>query len=734
MGSFIGIDLGTTNSVAAFKHATVEIVTAPDNSPPDRKLTRSVVTREQSQWIVGQAAYNAASSQVIKSIKRLMGRSFSDSVVQTQLQQLTYKVTQSSQGTSDSLSVWIGNQEYEPEDISTAILQQVIANAQKFQANRPNAESSQIEHAVITIPAYFNDKQRHATRTAASRAGLKSVELLAEPTAAAISYGFDPSNSDDVKTILVYDFGGGTFDASVITVAGNQFIELGKAGDLWLGGDDIDEVVIKLIYDRVSQQEEIDDIHVLVQNMAQYQRVRFVADLRAAAEKAKIDLNTQEITKVVISSPLIDEMGMAIFIDVEIKRAELEGQLIPIIDHSIEICRQAIACAEYRPKEIDAVLLVGGSSQIPLVLQRVQAAFDEVKVVVHPEPMYAVAAGAAIVAAGLTEKVTTVSRDYFIELENNPRFKLISQGDILPVATNYTFKTVADGQKLVHFRFFNHDESHGVDESIGQMWLGLNEYCPKGTEVTVLLTLDEQSADLRMTATLKQNSSVRVSGSFSRGKADEKIYEQVMQVVSELNQGGFTAKGIERITGDLLGVVHKANQIIEPSTGKERVDVLEQTETQLRQIQVNISDDHNLAKIHHRTFELLLEKCDFLIEAAQKTRIKSLIQDLTTAIDKNNLSALQAHNEKAQQEYELLPQTAQMVDCVIMAMQQAYSANDQSAASLMNTKLSQMLAAMKTDNDYEADRVWRELQPLVAHWIKQDLPTTSVATGLVSHA
>ena len=247
MGNIVGIDLGTSNSVAAFKLADVEIVTAADNTAPDRKLTRSIVTIQDGGLVVGEAAYrqlNAAPENTISSIKRLMGRGFNDTVVQNQLEHFSYKVTASSQGTDNSLAVWLDSKEYAPEDISAAILRQVLNNAEAFQAQ--TGQNSRITGAVITIPAYYNDKQRHATLTAAQQAKLTTIELLPEPTAAAISYGFKP-DSEDVNTILVYDFGGGTFDASLITTAGNQFIELGKAGDLWLGGDDVDSRLVNLI-------------------------------------------------------------------------------------------------------------------------------------------------------------------------------------------------------------------------------------------------------------------------------------------------------------------------------------------------------------------------------------------------------------------------------------------------------------------------------------------------------
>lgn len=194
MGKAIGIDLGTTNSVAAFKAAGVEIVTANDNTPPDRKLTRSVVAYEQGKLVVGDKAYNQLRhdpENAIVSIKRLMGRGFGDPAVQKQKSEFGYKISQPTQGTDNSIAVWLGGNEYQPEDISASILQKVVQNAQAYRQGIGNAGET-IDQAVITIPAYFNDKQRSSTRTAAAKAGLTTLELLPEPTAAAISYGYSP--------------------------------------------------------------------------------------------------------------------------------------------------------------------------------------------------------------------------------------------------------------------------------------------------------------------------------------------------------------------------------------------------------------------------------------------------------------------------------------------------------------------------------------------------------------
>ncbi|WP_268964636.1 Hsp70 family protein [Nostoc sp. CMAA1605] len=365
MGKAIGIDLGTTNSVGAFKLAEVEVVAANDNTPPDRKLTRSLVASDQDKLLVGDAAYNqlrADPENVIISIKRLMGRGFNDSAVKEQQSKVGYKITAPSQGTDNSIAVWLGGKEYSPEDISAEILKKVARNAQAYRQGIGKEEV--VDQAVITVPAYFNDQQRYATRTAALKAGLTPLELLPEPTAAAISYGFAP-DSEDVKTILVYDFGGGTFDASLITAAGTSFIEQGKAGDLWLGGDDIDTRLVNFVKTRVAEEEKIADIDGLIAKMPYYQRLRFNADLKIAVERAKVELSSAAKVTISPATQLLDELGIAIPIEVDITREQFEGMISPLVDRSVEICRLALQDAEYHLEMVDIVLLVGGSSQIP---------------------------------------------------------------------------------------------------------------------------------------------------------------------------------------------------------------------------------------------------------------------------------------------------------------------------------------------------------------------------------
>ncbi len=734
MGNTVGIDLGTTNSVAAFKLAEVEVVTAPDNPPPDRKLTRSIVAIQDGRIVVGEAAYRqmtAAPEQTIVSIKRLMGRGFSDPAVQNQLSHLSYKVTTLSEGTENSLAVWLNGKEYEPEDISAAILRQVLDNAEAYQAK--TGQNSRITGAVITIPAYFNDKQRHATQTAATRAKLTTVELLPEPTAAAISYGFKP-DAEDVKTILVYDFGGGTFDASMITAVGNQFIELGKAGDLWLGGDDLDSRLVNLIKHKVAEAEGLENIDALIAKMPHYQRLRFLKDLKVAAERAKIDLSQVESVRVQPATPLIDDLGMMLTIDLTITRADFEALILPSIDRTLEICQEAIKYSDYPQETIDMVLLVGGSAQIPLVQSRVSQMFGRDRVVVHPRPMYAVAEGAAIVAAGLTEKVSTVSRNYCIKLQDEPRFILVKQGEILPLIKTHTLKTVADGQRLIHFKFFSPDEVRSQvdrrnhDELIGEMWLVLNQSYPKGTEVLLTIELDEQHNSIQMTATLKNDPSIRTSCSFSRGGIDEKISRQVEQTIEELNELNLTpygAKAANQLAGD---IVKSVNQIKDGNLA-ERQDRLEAAQSKLRELELFASKDIIFAKYLISDLKLVLEYCSCHLHEQQIARIQEIIGNLETALANNNIPAIEQHSIAGRQELDNLPDLVKVVLYCRDGIAQADSISPTHARS-MRIKLDRLLTAMKYNDRPEIDRLIAELLPDVNTYVNEEIPTAYIDTGL----
>ena len=544
--------------------------------------------------------------------------------------------------------------------------------------------------------------------------------------------GFKP-NSDDVKTILVYDFGGGTFDSSIVTSAGNQFIESGKAGDLWLGGDDIDDRLIDFVKQQVAEAEDLDDIDGLIAKMPHYQKVRFMGDLKMAVEQAKIQLSSSSTASIMPATPLIDDIGMAIAIEVEITREQFEGIILPMVERSIYVCKEAIKYSEYPEDMIDVVLLVGGSSQIPLVQRKVKEAFGADKVVVHPRPMYAVAEGAAITAAGLIEKVGTVSRNYCIELIEDPRHILIKQGDILPVKTTHTFRTEADGQSLIHFKFYSPDKvfDDRDDDRIGDMWLALDKAYPKGTEILVTAELDEKNSSLQTTAILKNDPSVKVSCSLSTGGQDESISREVEETIAQLNRdGNLTEHGVQeayRVAGE---TVKAANQI-KSQDGNIHQDRASAAKDKSQELKRFADDDYDTAEFFIRYFKFITEDCGFLLPSSQKTRLETLGRDLKNAIAHHRKGEMQKLCEDAKRELDNLPEKVSLILACRDGVSRAYQI-EPSKARIMSGKLSQMIDAMRREDGYEAERLFRELAEDVSHYLDRDIPTAnnSIATGL----
>ncbi len=623
----------------------------------------------------------------------------------------------------------MGGKEYEPEDISAKILSKIVQNAQAYQEQQGQKES--ITQAVITIPAYFNDKQRNATKIAANRAGLANCELLPEPTAAAISYGFKPDD-EDVKTILVYDFGGGTFDSSIVTSVGNQFIESGKAGDLWLGGDDIDDRIMDYVKQQVAQEEDLDDLDGLIAQMPYYQKVRFLGDLKLAVEQAKIQLSSQDKVSIMPSTPLLDEFGMAISIDVEITRQQLEEIISPLVERSIVVCKDAIKYSEYPEDMIDVVLLVGGSSQIPLVQRKVAEAFGTEKVVVHPRPMYAVAEGAAITAAGLVEKVGTVSRDYCIELADDYQHTLIRQGDILPVRTTHTFKTEGNGQSLIHFKFYSPDRvSNRSKERIGDMWLALDKSHPQGTEILVIAELDERNGSLQTMAFLKNDPSIKVSCSLSTGGEDESISRDVEETISQLNEDGkLTEYGVQeayRIAGE---IIKAANQIKTPD-GNIQQDRAIAARDKTRELKRFADEDYDAAEFYVGYFQFVIDECDFLLHPQQKERVSKLYWNLKDAIANYRKGELEKLCEDAKRELNNLPEQVTLILACRDGVSRAHQI-EPNKARVMGGKLSQMIDALKREDGYQADKLFRELAQDIRPYLDRELPVgkNTITTGL----
>jgi molecular chaperone DnaK len=383
----IGIDLGTTNSVAAIGGAEVKVLPSLQNET----FTPSVVSfakrrgAAQGEIVVGRSALNNAvrdPANTVLSIKRLMGRVYGEDRVNEVRDRFNHCLADPPEEHRDdqSVRVLLDETAYTPTEISAMILRQVKAGAEL-------ALGENVTHAVITVPAYFEERQRKATAEAGELAGLNVLEIIDEPTAASIAFGF--GKEDQRHRVLVYDLGGGTFDISIVQMTAGQYGVLEIAGNNWLGGDDFDATIVKRMVEWVKEEYSYDPSTDIV----------FLTKSKGEAERAKIALGVQQ--SYLISAPLmfrIPDIG-PVDLELEITREEFENDIRPLVDETINLVKGALANQHLEPEDITEVLLVGGSTAVPLVQERLHEVFGLAKVRRHINPMECVALGAAIRAA-----------------------------------------------------------------------------------------------------------------------------------------------------------------------------------------------------------------------------------------------------------------------------------------------------------------------------------------------
>nr|VFK54942.1 MAG: molecular chaperone DnaK [Candidatus Kentron sp. TUN]VFK55870.1 MAG: molecular chaperone DnaK [Candidatus Kentron sp. TUN]VFK61902.1 MAG: molecular chaperone DnaK [Candidatus Kentron sp. TUN] len=630
MSKAIGIDLGTTNSAAAFKALDTRIITNAEGED----LTPSVVSLQRKKKLIGQKVefligrhaldfLQRDPTNTITSIKRLMGRGFHDQDVQRMLGEglYSYRIAPLTSGSEQSVAVVLDGKEYTPEQISAKILEKICKDCKK-------GLGDDVEYAVVTVPAYFNDKQKHSTRVAAALAGIKVQRLLSEPTAAAISFGVEELKANEEQTILVFDMGGGTFDLAVLTIANGQFIEQGKGGDMWMGGDDIDNLLRQDVYRETAIEHEIEDLQALIDALPDVERSRFLGDIKSKVEIAKIRLGTQPKAVVEVLGLLRDKDGDILDIEVEISRERFDSLLQPFVDRAMELTRNILDSISVEPERIDRVVMVGGSSSIPLIVRTMREFFGSDKVLLHDRPMLAIAEGAAILAhrladsyecpvcgkqvaqtdatcphcgfdlkadlvdKGVLDIVYTTSHDYYLALENGDDYQLVEKNTPLPFHTQYEFKLLDPEQRLIHFRFYN--IVNGKQESIGDLWLGFKiedddeEQQDRGSLPKVLLDLDLDNNNLlTVSARIKDKPDIRVSRTLSRGKADEKLFFDLRKSIDQANQGNYKYYAIYDFLDRVVFITDMINRIIDPKTNEEdhalgkQIEACQQTAFQL---------------------------------------------------------------------------------------------------------------------------------------------------------
>ncbi|MCE2708847.1 MAG: molecular chaperone DnaK [Algoriphagus sp.] len=560
MGKIIGIDLGTTNSCVAVMEGNEPVVI---QNSEGRRTTPSIVAfldngngeRKVGDPAKRQAITNPANT--ISSVKRFMGKKFSE--VSAEKKHASYKVEQ---GTNDTVVVKIGDRSYTPQELSAMILQKMKSTAEDFLGQT-------VTEAVITVPAYFNDAERQATKEAGQIAGLEVKRIINEPTAAALAYGMDKKNQD--MKIAVYDLGGGTFDISILELGDGVFEVKSTNGDVHLGGDDFDQVIIDWLATEFQTEESID----LRQDPMALQR------LKEAAEKAKIELSSSASTEINLPYITATQTGPKHLVR-NLSRAKFEQLSETLVRRSMDPCIKALKDAGLSASDIDEVILVGGSTRIPKIQEEVEKFFGK-KPSKGVNPDEVVAIGAAIQGGVLTGEVKDVllldvtPLSLGIETMGGVFTKLIEANTTIPTKKSEVFSTAADNQPAVDLHILQGERPMAKDNrSIGRFQLSDIPPAPRGVpQIEVTFDIDangilnvsakdkgtgkEQKIKIEASSGLSQDDIERMKREAELNATADKAEKESIEKLNQADSLIFQTEKQLKEYGDKLSDGNKAN-------------------------------------------------------------------------------------------------------------------------------------------------------------------------------